>query len=108
MGPDGIPTRWWIGRRPATRTACALARSGARSGGHRLARERLRSELVVVGGGFGSAAGDLLLDPAREAARAEAIVPANETLRVVAAELGPESGLVGAGLVAFEALDGVR
>jgi glucokinase len=65
-------------------------------------------ELVIVGGGFGSAAGGLLLDPAREAARTEAIVPANETLRVVAAELGPESGLVGAGLVAFEALDGAR
>ena len=65
-------------------------------------------ELVVIGGGFGSAAGDLLLEPAREAARAEAIAPANETLRIVAAELGPESGLVGAGLVAFEALDGAR
>jgi hypothetical protein len=26
----------------------------------------------------------------------------------VPAELGPESGLVGAGLVAFEALDGAR
>lgn len=65
-------------------------------------------ELVVIGGGFGSAAGDLLLDPARQAARAEAMAPANRTLRVVAAELGPESGLVGAGLVAFEALDGAR
>jgi glucokinase len=65
-------------------------------------------ELVVVGGGFGAAAGDLLLAPAREAARAEAIAPANRTLRVEAADLGSESGLVGAGLVAFEALDGAR
>ena len=65
-------------------------------------------ELVVVGGGFGAAAGDLVLEPARDAARAEAILPANRTLRVVPAELGPEAGLVGAGLVAFEALDGVR
>lgn len=65
-------------------------------------------ELVVVGGGFGAAAGDFVLEPARESARREAIHPANRGLRVVPAELGPEAGLVGAGLVAFEALDGVR
>ena len=63
-------------------------------------------ELVVVGGGFGEAAGDLLLEPAREAARREALSPADATLRIVAAELGAEAGLVGAALVAFEALDG--
>jgi glucokinase len=65
-------------------------------------------ELVVVGGGFGAAAGELVIGPAREAARREAIEPADARLRVVAAELGSEAGLVGAGLVAFEALDGVR
>lgn len=65
-------------------------------------------ELVVVGGGFGMAAGDLVLEPARRAARAEAIPPARERLRIVLAELGPEAGLVGAGLVAFDALDGLR
>jgi glucokinase len=65
-------------------------------------------ELTVVGGGFGAAAGELVLAPAREAARREAIPPADETLRVVPAELGAEAGLVGAALVAFEALDGIR
>lgn len=65
-------------------------------------------ELVVVGGGFGAAAGSLVLDPARESARGESIYPANELLEVVPAELGEEAGLVGAGLVGFEALDGVR
>jgi glucokinase len=65
-------------------------------------------ELVVVGGGFGAAAGDLVLGPAREAARAEAVPPARDTVRIVPAELGSEAGLVGAGLVAFEALDGER
>ncbi|HUG65388.1 MAG TPA: ROK family protein [Gaiellaceae bacterium] len=65
-------------------------------------------ELVVIGGGFGAAAGDLVLEPAREAAREEAVPPANRGVRIVAAELGSEAGLVGAGLVAFEALDGVR
>lgn len=65
-------------------------------------------EIVVIGGGFGAAAGELLLEPARAAARREAMPPADETLRVVAAELGSEAGLVGAALVGFEALDGVR
>ena len=65
-------------------------------------------EIVVVGGGFGEAAGDLLLGPAQQAARAEALSPADTTLRVVPAELGGDAGLVGAALVAFEALDGAR
>lgn len=65
-------------------------------------------ELVVVGGGFGDAAGDLLLVPAQEAARRQALAPADVTLRVVPAELGSDAGLVGAGLIAFEALDGTR
>jgi glucokinase len=68
----------------------------------------LDPELVVIGGGFGAAAGSLVLEPAREAARREAIYPADRRLRVVPAELGSESGLVGAGLVGFEALDGLR
>jgi glucokinase len=62
-------------------------------------------ELVVIGGGFGSA-GDLLLDPARERMQREALEPARDLVRIVPAMLGPEAGLVGAGLVAFEALDG--
>jgi glucokinase len=65
-------------------------------------------DVVIIGGGFGAAAGDLVLEPARAAARAEAIQPADTTLRIVEAELGDEAGLIGAGLVAFEALDGVR
>jgi glucokinase len=65
-------------------------------------------ELFVVGGGFGSDAGELVLGPARETARREAIPPGDETLVIVPAELGAEAGLVGAGLVAFEALDGLR
>ena len=65
-------------------------------------------ELVVVAGGFGAAAGELVLEPARRAARREAIYPADGTLTIVPGELGPEAGLVGAGIVAFEALDGAR
>ena len=63
-------------------------------------------DLVVVGGGFGEAVDDLILDRAQEAARREALAPADRTLRVVPAKLGPDAGLVGASLVGFQALDG--
>jgi glucokinase len=62
-------------------------------------------EVVVVGGGFGEAAGDLLLDRAQAVAREEALAPADKRLRVVSAELGTDAGLIGAGLVGFAALD---
>ena len=55
-----------------------------------------------------SAAGDFLLGPAREALEREALEPGRDLVRVVRAELGTAAGLVGAGLVAFEALDGVQ
>jgi glucokinase len=60
-------------------------------------------EVVVIGGGF-AAAGELVLGPARESVRERALAPANERVRIVRAELGTMAGLVGAGLVAFEAL----
>ena len=65
-------------------------------------------DVVVVGGGFGASAGELVLASAREAARAEALAPAAERVRIVCAELGSAAGLAGAGLVGFEALDGER
>ncbi len=65
-------------------------------------------EVTVVGGGFGAAAWDLLEEPALAAARREALSPADAFVRIVPAELGDDAGLVGAGLVGFEALDGER
>jgi glucokinase len=61
-------------------------------------------ELVVIGGGFGSSAGDLLLEPAREVLAREGLEPARDTVKVVLAELGFYAGVIGAGMVAFEAL----
>jgi glucokinase len=68
----------------------------------------LSPEVVVVGGGFGIAAWDLLREPALAAARREALRPADDDLRIVQAHFGDDAGLVGAGLVGFEALDGER
>ena len=61
-------------------------------------------ELVVVGGGFGTA-GELLLGPAREVLAREGLEPARDTVKVVPAQLGFYAGVIGAGMVAFEALD---
>jgi glucokinase len=60
------------------------------------------STRVVIGGGFGIAAFDLLVPAARGAVLREALAPAGQMLEIVPAELGAEAGLIGAALVAFE------
>jgi glucokinase len=60
-------------------------------------------ELVVIGGGF-ARAGDLLVEPARKVVSETALAPARDEVRIVPALLGVEAGLIGAGLVGFEAL----
>jgi glucokinase len=55
----------------------------------------LNPELIVVGGGA-SHAGDYVLEPAREAIRAKAMPGPADVVRVVAAELGNDAGLIGA------------
>jgi glucokinase len=62
------------------------------------------SELTIVGGGFGIAASDFLFPSAHEIARREALEPARAGIRIVKAELGSDAGLIGAGLLAFEAI----
>jgi predicted NBD/HSP70 family sugar kinase len=52
-------------------------------------------EMVVIGGDLGEA-GDLLLDPLREAVRRDALPAAAAELRVVAGELGERANLLGA------------
>ena len=64
------------------------------------------AELVVVGGGFGSAAFEFLFPSALEIARREALLETSgAALRIVKAELGSDAGLIGAGLLAYEALE---
>jgi glucokinase len=61
-------------------------------------------ERVVIGGGFGVAAFTLLLPAARLAVLTEALAPAGQEVEIELAELGAGAGLIGAGLLAFEAL----
>jgi glucokinase len=61
-------------------------------------------ETVVIGGGFGLAASEHLLAPARHAILREALAPGGQEVRLALTELGPAAGMIGAGLVAFEAL----
>ena len=58
-------------------------------------------EVVVIGGGV-IAAGELLLAPAREVLMKRALSPAKEMARVVATSFGPESGMIGAALLAHD------
>ena len=59
----------------------------------------LDPEVAVIGGGA-VAAGDLLLDPAREVLTAQGLGPPR--MRVVEAYFGGESGMLGAALLALD------
>ena len=61
-------------------------------------------EVIVVGGGA-MAAGDLLLDPAREEMRARGLRPNREQVRIVPARFGADAGMLGAAVLAFDELD---
>jgi len=52
-------------------------------------------EVVVIGGGV-IAAGDLLLEPARQVVMRRALSPSKDVVRIVAARFGAESGMLGA------------
>ena len=59
-------------------------------------------DVIVIGGGV-MAAGELLLEPARAELQARALPPQNQT-PVVAAELGPDAGMIGAATMALDEL----
>jgi glucokinase len=60
-------------------------------------------EVVVVGGGV-IAAGDLLLEPARQVVAERALRPSRDLVRIVRASFGVESGMVGAATLAFDGI----
>jgi glucokinase len=62
------------------------------------------STRVVIGGGFGIAAFDLLVPAARLAVLREALAPSGQVLEIERAKLGAEAGLIGAGLIALEGM----
>jgi glucokinase len=59
-------------------------------------------ELIVIGGGA-IAAGELLLSPARAVVAERALPPARESVEIVPAHFGDESGMLGAALLALDA-----
>ncbi len=61
-------------------------------------------EVIVIGGGA-MAAGDLLLEPAREELRARGLPPNRDQVRVVPAKFGPEAGMLGAAVMALDELE---
>lgn len=63
------------------------------------ANNLIDAETIVIGGDV-SALGDMLLDPLRRAALAEALGPTKDT-KIVIASFGPNACLVGAGLLAL-------
>ena len=63
-------------------------------------------DVLVLGGGV-MAAGELILEPAREELRGRALRPQSRT-PVLAAELGPEAGMVGAAAMAMAELEAAR
>jgi glucokinase len=62
-------------------------------------------ERVAIGGGFGAAAGSLLIPAAEPAMSEESLVGPGEEPELVLASLGAQAGLIGAGLIAFDAVE---
>lgn len=61
----------------------------------------LAPDVFVIGGGMGSAVGDLLLAPAREEYRRR-VLPPSSAIPIVEAKLGADAGVLGAALLAVE------
>ncbi|HKP13358.1 MAG TPA: ROK family protein [Blastocatellia bacterium] len=65
----------------------------------------LNVEVVVLGGGV-MAAGELILEPIREEVQRSVVQPCTHGLRIVAAELGQDAGIIGAALLARDTFAG--
>lgn len=65
-------------------------------------------DVVVVGGGAGSAAGELLLEPARRTAERYVLNGVGTATEIRGARYGPEAGVLGAALMAGQELEAER
>jgi glucokinase len=80
----------------------ALQRMGARLGaGIANLLNLFDPDVVIVGGGLGANAGELLLEPARSAARARALNPAATRAKIVPAHFKEDAGKIGGALMAL-------
>jgi glucokinase len=92
-----------VARRPDTELGHALEAGRELTG-------PLITELATAGdpvAGGAIAAGELLLAPAREVMMERALAPGKDVVRVEAARFGPESGMIGAALLANDMAAGV-
>jgi glucokinase len=107
LGPDArAPDLVDAARRGDGEAIAALERAGRYIGAAIASLVNvLNPELVVIGGGFGEAF-DLLIGPMREVLARDGLEPARDLVRIAHAELGGDAGVIGAGLVGFEALEG--
>ena len=91
----------------AARAGDASARNALVAMGERLGQglaglvNLLDPEVVVIGGGVGSDAGPLLLEPATAMVRERALEPNAASVRIVPAALGEDAGMLGAALLAL-------
>lgn len=70
-------------------------------------------EAIVIGGGAGAGAGELLIEPARAHVQQHALTPNKQQAPILAAAFGAEAGVLGSGALAFieclgEPLEGER
>jgi glucokinase len=80
----------------------ALHRMGARLGaGIANLLNIFDPEVVIVGGGLGANAGELLLEPARRVARARALKPAATRAQIVPAYFKEDAGKIGGAVFAL-------
>ncbi|HEX4734204.1 MAG TPA: ROK family protein [Thermoleophilaceae bacterium] len=81
----------------------ALQRMGARLGaGIANLLNIFDPDVVIVGGGLGANAGELLLEPARRVARSRALQPAAARAKIVPAHFKEDAGKIGGAVLALQ------
>jgi glucokinase len=101
---EDFDARWVIGQAQAGNVDAveAIRRAGRYLGvGLASFANIFNPEVILIGGGA-SAAGELLIGPARDEMMRRGLGPTTEDVRVAIAELGNDAGVLGAAEIAFE------